>query len=249
MEEKERIILTIFGIVAIIAVVGVIGIFNKPTYILIPLQDFEAEQSSKTQPTKISGMAVSNIATKEACLRYKKIYSNYGWFDDWQWFKDNCEAKYDLSEPTECEIGYTDEYRCEGNYLQRKWQNSECKSSWRHMHYCEYGCSNGACNPESTQCTEKYLYDYICSGGNSKRLYQKTDCSTYYKEYEVCKNGCDQKTGRCNKETKQQCDKGYLEEYRCSGNYLQKLYQYSNCLKTWYSYARCSNGCSNNKCN
>lgn len=249
MEDKGKIILTIFGIVAIVAVVGLIGIYNKPTYILISPSNLEEGKSFETKPSVIAGMAVSNIASKEACLRLKKIYEGYSWFDDWQWFKENCEAKYDLTEgPTHCETGFTDEYRCEDNYLQRKWQNSVCQISWGYMHYCEYGCSNGACNPKPAQCTENWLYDYKCHNNISQRLYQYADCETDYVDLYVCKKGCAQKTGKCIEDTKS-CDQGLLDVYRCSGNYLQQAYQHINCLKTYDSIKFCNNGCSDNKCN
>lgn len=251
MEDKERVILTIFGIVAIIAIVGVIGIFNKPTYIIIPSQNFEEEKTPETQSSSITGMATATYSlSREQCLRYKSIYSRYGWFDDWQWFKDNCDSKYDLSEPKSCKERYLDEYKCdELDYLQRKWQRSNCETGWRYFQYCKYGCSDGKCKTSLSTCTAKYLYDYRCYGGNSQRVYQKTDCTTYYREYEVCKKGCNQKTGRCNKDFEQKCDGGYLDEYRCSGNYLQRIYQYSNCVKVYRNYRFCNNGCSNNKCN
>jgi len=248
MEDKEKILFTIFGIVAVIAIVGVIGIFNKPTYILVPLQDSGAEQPS-SYDNQISGMATSNIATKEACLRYKKIYSGYAWFDDWQWFKVNCEAKYDLSEPATCKTGYTGEYRCDNDFLLKKWQNSRCEIVWRDPENCEYGCSDGKCKPERSICTEKFLDSYQCRGGDSYRLYQNTDCSTYYKKYSQCSsNGCDQKTGEC-KLNINVYDAGFLDEYKCSGNYLQQKYQYSNGVATFISVQYCNNGCSSNKCN
>lgn len=249
MEEKEKIALTIFGVVAIIAVVGLIGIFNKPTYILLQPSDFEIKQTPKTESNPISGMAVSNVASEEACIRYKRVYKNYGWFDDWQWFKDNCASVYDLSEPERCTTGYLDEYNCEGDYLKRKWQNSRCDSILRYFQYCKYGCSDGKCKTKLSQCTEKYLYDYRCHGSNSQRLYQNTDCTTYYREYEICNKGCNSGTGRCNAEIRQTCNKGYLDEYVCSGNYLRRTYQYSNCVKVSRDYQFCNNGCSNNACN
>ena len=136
MEDKEKIALTIFGVVAIIAVVGLIGIFNKPTYILLQPSDSELKQPSETSSNKISGMAVYDL-TREQCLSYKRIYSRNAWFDDWDFFKDNCEAKYDLSEPERCEEKYLEEYQCaELNYLKRKWQNSQCESIWRYFQYC-----------------------------------------------------------------------------------------------------------------
>ena len=141
MEEKEKIIFTIFGIVAIIAVVGVIGIFNKPTYILIQPQNLEAKQAAESGQTAISGMTVYALS-REACLRYKSIYGNYAWFDDWEWFNEQCKAKYDLSEPTECEAKYLDEYQCAGDMLERKIQTKRCDTGWRSFQYCENGCSN-----------------------------------------------------------------------------------------------------------
>ena len=248
MEEKEKIIFTIFGIVAIIAVVGLIGIFNKPTYILIQPQDLEARQTPESGQAAISGMTVYS-PSREACLRYKSIYGNYAWFDDWEWFNEQCKAKYDLSEPNECEAKYLDEYQCNGNFIQRKIQTKRCDTGWREFQYCENGCFGGKCKEASEACAEKYLYNYQCYNGNSQRLHQDTNCRTEYIDYEICKSGCNENTGTCNKETKQLCAPGFIDDYKCSGQYLQRAYQYSNCLKTYFNAQFCTNGCSDNKCN
>ena len=52
-----------------------------------------------------------------------------------------------------CTPGYLDEYRCSGNYRQRKFQYADCSTVWINYEYCDYGCSNGRCNPAPTTTT------------------------------------------------------------------------------------------------
>jgi micrococcal nuclease len=51
-------------------------------------------------------------------------------------------------ESPSCQTGYLEEYRCSGNWLEQKYQNSDCTISWKLKEYCIYGCSEGKCKSE-----------------------------------------------------------------------------------------------------
>jgi beta propeller repeat protein len=53
-----------------------------------------------------------------------------------------------------CNYAWTDEYRCEGDKLQRAWTTSRCDKKWSKRQKCEYGCSNNKCNPEPVPVVE-----------------------------------------------------------------------------------------------
>jgi hypothetical protein len=46
-----------------------------------------------------------------------------------------------------CSARYLNEYRCLGDYRQRRIVFSDCSSEWRHVEDCIYGCASGECNP------------------------------------------------------------------------------------------------------
>ena len=60
----------------------------------------------------------------------------------------NCDETYS-SCPSDCEPkcdpGYLLDYRCDGDWRQRKYQRSDCSTTWKNYEYCDYGCYNGYC--------------------------------------------------------------------------------------------------------
>jgi hypothetical protein len=92
-----------------------------------------------------------------------------------------------------CNYAWTDEYRCEGDKLQRAWTTSRCDKKWSKRQKCEYGCSNDTCNPEpavgNSDCPARgFVPETSCNGnvlvnksgavcGNS--VLNTQDCTTY----------------------------------------------------------------------
>ncbi len=52
----------------------------------------------------------------------------------------------------QCETKYLDEYRCNGLWSQRKYQNSDCSTLWVNMESCPNGCFSGFCSGSGGQC-------------------------------------------------------------------------------------------------
>jgi len=68
----------------------------------------------------------------------------------------NCDETYSSCpsdcEP-ECDAGYLLDYRCDGDWRQRKYQRSDCSTIWKNYEYCDYGCYNGYClDAEEDEC-------------------------------------------------------------------------------------------------
>ena len=105
----------------------------------------------------------------------------------------SCEAGYCVKVTTTtiptCTPGYLDEYRCSGNWLQRKYIYSDCSTTWFNWEYCDYGCSGGSCL-SGPGCYEGYLSNYRCYGNWAQREYQYSDCSTTWFNWEYCDYGC-----------------------------------------------------------
>jgi len=126
-----------------------------------------------------------------------------------------------------CQSGYTNEYKCSGDWSQKKYQYSDCSSVWIMYEGCQYGCGeDGKCRATSL-CT----VGFKCKDSNYKG-YQKSDCSWDFLEY--CNYGCE--SGKCNPEPQQQCSSGW--ECKNSSHYG---YRYSDC--SWSSLNYCSGGC------
>ncbi len=121
-----------------------------------------------------------------------------------------------------CEVGYLDEYRCDGNNIQRKYQHSNCSFSWVFNELCSYGCENAKCKPcEDTDNgkdyhTKGYIY-YSVKG----KVYDECDTNVGYENYLIeyyCKNskldseyykcpyGCSE--GKCNPEPENASNSG-----------------------------------------
>ncbi len=52
-----------------------------------------------------------------------------------------------------CEPRWLDEYRCYGNWRQRRYLEEDCDKVWKNWEYCDYGCENGECLPPPTTTT------------------------------------------------------------------------------------------------
>lgn len=80
-----------------------------------------------------------------------------------------------------CEQEYIDDYRCYGGESQRGYQYSDCSTEWRYWEYCDYGCSNGVCNPRGTgtycDCSgEQYIFNGESQGIRNLAFYE--NCSS-----------------------------------------------------------------------
>ena len=99
----------------------------------------------------------------------------------------------------ECDEGWKKDYRCDGDWRQKKWVSEDCDTDWIDYEFCQYGCDDDRCNREDTtdnDCSPGYTNSYRCSGTWKQRQYRKADCSTEWRNYEVCSNGCS--GGVCN---------------------------------------------------
>ncbi len=117
-------------------------------------------------------------------------------------------------EKNTCEVGYLEEYRCNGVWKQRKWQYLSCNTEWKNYEYCYYGCSNNGCNSEPEEeeeneedeieetCNSGYLEEYQCFDDTLKRKYQYSDCDYYWFFYEYCDYGCS--NNECNSEPEEE---------------------------------------------
>jgi hypothetical protein len=102
-----------------------------------------------------------------------------------------CQAGHCVKVTTlpSCTPGYLDEYRCLGNWVQRKYQYSDCSTSWINWEYCDYGCSSGSCISLPV-CEEGYLDNFRCLDNWVQREYRYSDCSTSWINWEYCSYGC-----------------------------------------------------------
>jgi len=143
-------------------------------------------------------------------------------------YYDYCENDDD------CTSRYLNDYRCDGDVVQRKYRYSDCETEWRDWEVCDYDCYQGKCT------SNRYPYDRCTADwkciDSSHRAYQYSDCSwgnSYY-----CHYGCDD---------------GYCEsrEYQCTAGWKckesnNKAYQYSDC--SWGQSYYCPKGCSGGAC-
>ncbi|MEM5836673.1 MAG: hypothetical protein QW058_02910 [Candidatus Aenigmatarchaeota archaeon] len=112
-----------------------------------------------------------------------------------------CEAGYCVKTTTTlpCPQTYLDEFRCYGNWVQRKYLYSDCSTTWVNWEYCSYGCSNAACI--EAFCKEGYLDNFRCKGNWIQREYRYSDCSTAWLNWKYCEFGCSD--GMCLTEPKE----------------------------------------------
>jgi hypothetical protein len=99
-------------------------------------------------------------------------------------FYDHCEDRDD-----DCTSRWLDQYRCDGDVIQRRYRYSDCDTSWRNWEVCDYDCYRGYCTDYYG-----YRYDYgRCSSGwictdYYHRAYQDSNCDLGQSYY--CPNGC-----------------------------------------------------------
>ncbi|RLJ10126.1 MAG: hypothetical protein DRP15_01080, partial [Candidatus Aenigmatarchaeota archaeon] len=68
----------------------------------------------------------------------------------------------------ECEEGYLDEYRCSGNWIQRRYRYENCTLVWLNYDYCPQGCVDGYCVSYSPDCgisVESFNYASVVALG------------------------------------------------------------------------------------
>ena len=137
--------------------------------------------------------------------------------------------------PSQCTEGWTDDYRCYGDMVQRKWRNEDCTYEWRNYKNCNnmdgfYG---------ERYCVGRSVYqkyrDYYCSNGKCK----------YYEEerrVERCDYKCE--NGRCVEPTcEDECD--YVGQTKCENSYKYTCGNYDDdeCLE-WGNQEYCRFGCN-----
>ena len=91
--------------------------------------------------------------------------------------KEICESGCESEECKKgCEGGFINEYKCSGDWSQRKYQYSDCSSDWVMHEACKHGCSeDGKCNsePQTTEITVSSVLDgdtIKLSSGENVRL-------------------------------------------------------------------------------
>ncbi|MFQ6068020.1 MAG: hypothetical protein ACE5KD_00595 [Candidatus Bathyarchaeia archaeon] len=120
---------------------------------------------------------------------------------EWLWVKD-CPSGYECVQQgnyavceTVCSEGWLDEYRCDGDLRERKYQYSDCSTVWKVVEDCNdrnyyTSCSWSCYDSDTRRCSRTY-YDYYCSGGGTSCIAQTQDAS--YNEDcpsgQVCENG------------------------------------------------------------
>jgi len=62
-------------------------------------------------------------------------------------------------ESTHCSAKWLDDYRCDGDTLQREYRHSDCDMEWRDYEECAYGCDDGECNPVCGLSIESFDYN------------------------------------------------------------------------------------------
>jgi len=179
---------------------------------------------------------------------------------------EQIEEEQNQEEKT-CEVGYLEEYKCDGNNIQQKYQYSNCSFIWLHNYHCEFGCEDAKCKPcfDSDAGKDYYVKGYIDFGYNGK-YYDK--CYEWDKDLLAeqycnsaehpatetirCPYGCSD--GKCNLEPEEQqnqeekCDWGYSSERRCDGKIIEKEWINSDCSSQWFYYLKCYYGCENGEC-
>jgi hypothetical protein len=98
----------------------------------------------------------------------------------------------------DCTSRYLNDYRCDGDVVQRKYRYSDCDTAWRDWEDCEYDCYRGYCTDDYYDYNYyndyRYRYDYNrCSAGwectdSNHKAYQYSDCS--WGQSYSCQYGC-----------------------------------------------------------
>ncbi len=120
---KTKTALWVIGIVLVFAFAGIFLPDEEPTITSNVIKEEASEEDiqEETIPEKTEEERENPIPTG-------KIISNIG--------EENCKAEY------------LDKYGCNGNYIQKKYQYSDCGTSWFNNYHCLYGCENGECIQE-----------------------------------------------------------------------------------------------------
>lgn len=129
-----------------------------------------------------------------------------------------------------CTPGYTDNYRCSGDWRQREYKKSDCTYEWRDYEHCDDDCENGRCvdDHEEEDCDDKdgYRGDSWCEHGKKYRTYRD-----YYYYHGECKyHEYDKEIGSCHDDCDDDCD--WCNHDNCYNNYCD----YNNC---YYSNLNC----------
>jgi len=105
--------------------------------------------------------------------------------------KEKCRCIWQpcLKKTKKCENKYLEEYRCSGDWSERKLQYSDCSFVWVLWEACEHGCGDDGKCKSTSPCT----IGFKCKD-SYHRGYQKSNCSWDFIEY--CKYGC--VNGECN---------------------------------------------------
>lgn len=176
------------------------------------------------------------------------------------------------AESPKCSEAYLSEYRCSGDWVERKYLNADCNYDWAREQLCQFGCETGKCKQG---CEAGYLDEFKCNQNNIDRAYQYADCNKRWLYAQHCTYGCS--GGQCNpkpqESTPQQptcIDSDNGADYYVKGcvthgtaanatecdkcdsslgyaNYVVEYY----CVGTGWGFAnhKCPYGCSDGKCN
>jgi len=150
----------------------------------------------------------SNRLIEQTCEGVEFYECLYGCSDG----KCNLKTEEQQNQETEkCDWGYSDEYKCDGKVIKRKWINSNCSFDWFYSESCDYSCENGGCKDKPVQesegtetCEVGYLEDYKCNNNWRQRKWQSLFCSTEWKNFEYCSYGCSE--DKCNSKPQEQSD-------------------------------------------
>lgn len=103
------------------------------------------------------------------------------------------ECKEKPEEETKiCNYGYLEEYKCDGDDIQKKYQHSNCSFSWVFNELCSYGCENAKCKPceDTDNGKDYYTKGYIYYSVKGK-VYDECDTNAGYENYLIeyyCQN-------------------------------------------------------------
>lgn len=178
----EKLIVRRSNFLILIAIVVIIGVVL-----------FFALKITKTSPTSSielpTGMSTSVPAGKEEIPSSEENLEDIQRqaYEDEQRLKHEEELQQEEKQEKECKWGYTDEYKCDGKIIRRKWMSSDCSSEWFYYLTCYYGCENGKCidkpiqeEPEE-QCVKITNFHFNAAGDDNYNLND---------EYVTFKNKC-----------------------------------------------------------
>lgn len=161
------------------------------------------------------------------------VRSNCGDFDS-----RTISHSVDFDDRNFCYDGYLNTYRCNGDRLQRMYQNNFCDTKWVTVQTCSYGCSYNKCNlnyydydpyPNSDRYRVCYSGDVWMYSYSGTRLYKYSDC-----DY-----GCSY--GYCENTNVFRCD----AKWTCFGDNKAYITPYCDIKSTTF----CPSGCTNGQCN